>query len=128
MTKTHTLTLEVDGQRVDIEVEELTTMEQYRWSAKAPDSLLNLDSNVDPSEDVVNFMFDLILSQTKLNKGSLNSLSPKHVNKLIHCVAAYAFGNQPTGTYAESQNEYKGETDANIETNENGAVDLEDWR
>lgn len=128
MTKTHTITLEVDGQQVNIEVEELTIMEQYQWSAKAPHDLRNLDSNGGPSEDVVNFVFDLIFSQTKLTEGSINSLSQKHVNKLIHCVAAYAFGNQPTGAYAESQNEYKHETNTNIETDENGAVDLDDWQ
>lgn len=115
------LILEVDGEEVAIEVEELSQIEQMQMAAKAPDSMLQSDpSDVRVDKDVIDFLLDLVESQTVLTRELLNELDQEQISYVLNCVVAYSFGEEPDFGFEETE-------DRTIDFNSDGSVDLDDW-
>lgn len=122
---TKTIDIRVDGEEVEIEVEELSSLEVLRWSAKAPNSIKTKDPE-DAADDpkLVDYLVDLTKSQTVLTKELIGEVPPEELGRLFNGVAAYALGSDVD----LSRDETDFSQNKTIEFNDNGSVDLSDWR
>jgi len=122
---TKTIDIRVDGEEVEIEVEELSPLEMLRWSAKAPNSIKTgnpEDAVTDPK--LVDYLVDLTKSQTLLTEELLEEVPAEEISRLFNGVAGIAFDSEVDLSRDErdfSQNE-------TIEFNDDGSVDLSDWQ
>jgi hypothetical protein len=117
---TNTVDLRVDGDRIDIEVEELSDLDMMLWAGRAPESLMGRVSEVKVDEDIVEFLIDLSTSQTLLTRDLLEELPQEELSRLFNGVVIYAFDSDE-----ELPDRSSGET--TIEWNDSGSVDLDDW-
>lgn len=118
---TETFTIEVDGEAVDFEIDELSSLEKIRWAAKAPDELMVAgDDRVRATPELLDFLVNLTTSQTALTEELLEEIPQEGLSTVFESVAAYSFGSEPVTE--ETDETY----DMNF--NDDGSVDLEDWR
>lgn len=123
---TNTVEIRVDGDRIDIEVEELSDLEQMIWAGKAPELLKKENVDEQPSdESVVEFLIDLTTSQTILTKELLDELPQDELVRLFNGVSVYSFD---AGELPERGAERHRVEDKTIDFNENGSLDLDEWR
>lgn len=125
---TNTIELRVDGDSIDIEVEPLSALQTMLWAGKAPEAVKAEDaSNVEVNEDVVEFLIDLTLSQTILTRELLEELPQNELSRLFNGVVVYSFDED--GDLPErGADQYRLDDDKTIEWNDDGSLDLDDWR
>ena len=116
---TNTVEIHVDGETVSIEVDELSSLEQMRWAAKAPNQLIDKDGDEDVlvTPGLMEFVIDLTTSRTVLTESLLEEIPQEELTRLIEGVIAYSFGEEPPE-----------EKEQTIDFDDNGAVDLDEWR
>lgn len=115
-----------EGEVVEIEIEELSSLETMRMAAKAPDGIKTNDPDeIDVTLEAVQFMVDLATSQTILTEDLLEDLETDELNRALSGIASYAFGVEDVDL---SREETDYEIDDDIEFNDDGSLDLDDWR
>jgi hypothetical protein len=122
---TNTVELRVDGERIEIEIEPLTQIEKMLWAGKAPDTLIDGSADVSVSEELVEFLIDLTTSRTILNRKLLNDLPQRELNRLMNAAVVYSF-DEDADFPERGAEEYT--EDTSIDWNEDGSIDLYDWR
>lgn len=119
----------VNGEIIDIEVEELSTIQQARQAAIAPDSLIDADpdnpDNIQVGPELIDFMEDITKQQTDLDEEYLNALDVNNCMNLMSRIVSAAFGTEPKPV--NKPDDYRINSDE-IDFNNDGSVDLEDWR
>lgn len=86
----------VNGETVDVQVEELSPIEIMRWAAKAPDSLKQDEPELDSiGPESIDFMIELATEQTILTEELLQELNQDELGRFFGGVVAYAFGEEP---------------------------------
>lgn len=126
---TNTIELRVDGESIDIEVEPLSALETMLWAGKAPGGIKQADqeSEVQVDEGVVEFLVDLTTSQTILTEDLLQELPQNELTRLFNGVVVYSFDED--GELPErGADQYRVGEDKTIEWNDDGSLDLDDWR
>lgn len=115
----NTIDILVDGETVEVQVEELSSLEIMRWAAKAPDALKQGDPNeVKSGPELIDFMVELATEQTVMTEELLKELDQEELGRFLSGVVSYAFGEEPDLDRDEPQT---------IDFNEDGSVDLGDW-
>jgi len=125
---TNTIEIRVDEESIDIEVEPLSALETMLWAGKAPEGIKQADEEgeVAVDESVVEFLVDLTTSQTILTRDLLEELPQDELSRLFNGVVVYSFDED--GELPErGADQYRME-DKEIEWNEDGSLDLDDWR
>lgn len=125
---TNTIEIRVDGESIDIEVEPLSALETMLWEGKAPEGIKQADEEgeVAVDEGVVEFLVDLTTSQTILTRDLLEELPQDELSRLFNGVVVYSFDED--GELPErGADQYRME-DKEIEWNDDGSLDLDDWR
>lgn len=119
------ISVPVNDDTVEIMVEEFTTLERLIRAGAAPDSIKSDDpSEIELTEEAVKFMMDVTFSQTELSKDELNALTEENCMETMSRVVIAAFGVEP---YPIESSDYKLDP-STVDFNDNGSVDLEDWR
>jgi len=91
----NTIDIRVDGETVEVEVEELSSLEIMRWAAKAPDSLKQGDPDkVKSGPELIDFMVELATEQTVLTEELLKELDQEELGRFLGGVVSYAFGEE----------------------------------
>jgi len=115
----NTIDIRVDGERIEVEVEELNSLEIMRWAAKAPDALKQGDPDaVASGPELIDFMVELATEQTVLTENLLKELDEQELGRFLGGVVSLAFGEEADLDRDEPQT---------IDFNEDGSVDLGDW-
>lgn len=112
-----------EGEIIEIEVEEFTTLEQVKWGGRVPDGLKNVESpeNARVTPESVQFLVDLTTSQTVLTESLLNELDMDELGHVFNATVGYAFGGDDFEV--ERPEEPEG-----IEFDDDDGFDLGDWR
>lgn len=117
---TNTIEIQVEGETVEIEVEELSSLEQMRWAAQAPDALKQDSAeSVQVGPELIDYMVDLATAQTVMTEELLDELDQKELGRFLGGAVSIAFGEEPDLDRDELQT---------IEFNDDGSVDLDEWR
>jgi len=98
------------------------------WAGKAPEGIKQADEEgeVAVDESVVEFLVDLTTSQTILTRDLLEELPQDELSRLFNGVVVYSFDED--GELPErGADQYRME-DKEIEWNDDGSLDLDDWR
>lgn len=115
----NTIDVRVNGETVEVQVEELGSLEILRWAAKAPDSLKQGDPEaVASGPEIVDFMVELATEQTVMTEDLLDELDQEELGRFLGGVVSLAFGQDAELDRDEPQT---------IDFNEDGSVDLGDW-
>jgi hypothetical protein len=112
---TDTIDIRVDGETVELQVEELSRIERMKKAAEAPDVLLNGPNKVTP--ETIQFMIDLITEQTVLTEDLIEELPKSEFERLMKGVVSISFDDDSLDL----------EREETITFNDDGSVDLEDW-
>lgn len=124
----NTVELRVDGERIVIEIESFSALERMVWAGKAPDSIKQGSNNrMDVTEDVVDFLINLTTSQTILTESLLQELPEKELTRLFNAVVTYSF-DENAELSDRGAEQYRADNSQRVEWNEDGSIDLEDWR
>lgn len=115
----NTIDIQVDGEMVNVQVEELGSLEVMRWAAKAPESLKQGNPEaVASGPEVVDYMVELATEQTLMTEELLDELEQEELGRFLGGVVALAFGQEPDIDRDEPKT---------IDFSENSSVDLGDW-
>lgn len=90
-TMNQTTTLFIDEERIDVEIEELSPLEQRRWSYKLD---VRPDGTVAMSPKMVDWMVDLAVSQTILTKELVREIPSEELDDFFNDVVNASFGNE----------------------------------
>jgi hypothetical protein len=120
---TDTIDIRVDGETVELQVEELSRIERMKKAAEAPDVLLNGPNKVTP--ETIQFMIDLITEQTVLTEDLIEELPKSEFERLMKGVVSISFDDDSLDFEREQTDGFKNERA--ITFNDDGSVDLEDW-
>jgi len=116
-----------EGNTVDIEVEEFSSLELMIWAGKAPDAIsVENEEDVRVTQEVVEFIIEVAESQTILTRELMDELEQEELTRFFNGVVAYAFGADDVDLSRTSGQDYK--FDDTIEFNDDGSLDLDDWR
>lgn len=113
---TDTIDIRVDGEAVELEVEELSLIERMKKAAEAPEALLNSPNKVTP--ETIQFMIDLITEQTVLTEDLIEELPKSEFERLMKGVVAISFDDDSLDL----------EREESITFNDDGSLDLDEWR
>jgi hypothetical protein len=122
-----------EGEMVEIEVEELSALNQMSWASKAPESIRseNMD-DIEIDEDLVEFLVDLTTSQTILTRELLEELTQAELTRLFNGVVMYSFGGDgdlpERGADQYRVDDGDDEMSHDLEFNDDGSLDLDDLR
>jgi len=122
-----------EGEMVEIEVEELSALNQMSWVSKAPKSITseNMD-DIEIDEDLVEFLVDLTTSQTILTRELLEELTQSELTRLFNGVVTYSFGGDSDlperGADQYRMDDEDDEMSHDLEFNDDGSLDLDDFR
>jgi len=122
---TKSIDIRVDGEEVEIEVEELSSLEVLRWAAKAPNSIKGADPETaveDP--ELITYLVEMTKSQTILTDELLEEIPPEELSRLLEGVVAYSFDSNVD--LSRDEDDFS-QIDC-IELNDGGSVDLKDWQ
>jgi hypothetical protein len=130
MTETRTLEIRTpEGEYIDIEVEELNSIEQMRWAGKVPSSLKEGDpENIETGPELIEFCIELAEERTILTEELMADLDQSELVRTINGIVAYSFGEDTfTGEDRTTAQDFKMSDDSSL-FNDDGSVDLDDWR
>lgn len=115
----NTIDIRVNGETVDVHVEQLGSLEVLRWATKAPTSIKQEDpDDVQAGPEAIDFMVDLTTSQTIMTEELLDELDQDELARFLGGVISIAFGEEPELDRDEPQT---------FDFNDDGSVDLTDW-
>lgn len=106
-----------------VEVEEFKTLERIRKIAEAPIDKMEKPENIEMTEELVGYMKGIVISQTDISSTYLNSLNMENCIKTMSRVVTASFGIKPEPL---SKSDYKYNPNE-IDFNDDGSVDLDDW-
>lgn len=112
----NTIDIRVDGETVELQVEELSRIERMKKAAEAPDGMLDNPGTVTP--EAIQFMIDLITEQTVLTEELIEEIPKAEFERLLKAVVAISFGDDSLDWEREETITFK----------DDGSLDLEDWR
>ena len=91
----NTIDIHVDGETVEVQVEELSSLEIMRWAARAPDSLKQGDPDeVKSGPELIDFMVELATEQTVLTEELLKEIDQEELGRFLGGVVSLAFGEK----------------------------------
>jgi len=91
MTNTETIEFESpDGETVDIEVEQFSSIESMQRAAEFPGDSADVDM------ETINYMIDIATDQTVLTEELLNEFETSELGELLGKIVSTAFGNVET--------------------------------
>lgn len=121
-----------DGDKIEVEFEEFGSVERLMYLARAPDDFIEQadGDGIELTPDLIDYFTDIIVSQTILTEDLLNEIEMVEITRLIAAAAQLLADEEIDVPEPETGDDYRfddSERDA-VEFNDDGSVDLDDWR
>lgn len=119
-----TITLSVYGEEMEVEIYRMGKVERMRWQAIVTTRIPRIPEDPDDfvlTEDILNFFLDAIPKTTSLNRRVAESIDMQSLGKVMTAVA-----QRIAGLPIDVDDDEKG--DSMFDFNDNGTVNLDDWR
>lgn len=112
-----------EGEMVEIEVEELSPLERMTWAARFPGDLSSEGFNATP--EIMEYLVELVEEQTVLTRELLDELNEHELSHTFNAVVVYSFDSDDSVERPSADND---EMQHDLEFNDDGSLDLDDWR